>query len=107
MKQLILALGAVGLLSTAALAQDKKEAELKAELLKKGKTEMLEQLKSSGMDEATINKFADCYIAELDKGLSYAEIKELDSLKEGVQPSEELQKKLATLGMDCAKILEQ
>lgn len=107
MKKLILALGAVGMLSTAALAQDKKEAELKAELLKKGKTEMLEQLKSSGMDEATINKFADCYISELDKGLSYAEIKELDSLKEGVQPSEELQKKLATLGMDCAKILEQ
>lgn len=106
MKQLILALGAVGLLSTAALAQDKKEADLKVELLKKARTELVDQLKTMGLEEAKVDKFADCYVADLDKNLSYTEIKELDGLAEGAQPSEELQKKLATLGLDCAKILE-
>lgn len=106
MKQLILALGAVGMLSTAALAQDKKEAELKADLLKKAKTELVDQLKTMSLEEAKVTKFADCYIADLDKNLSYKELKELDGIAEGTQPSEELQKKLATLGMECAKILE-
>lgn len=106
MKQLILALGAVGLLSTAALAQDKKEADLKVDLLKENRTKLVDQLKTMGLEEAKVDKFADCYITELDKGLTYTELKELDGLAEGAQPSEELQKKLATLGLDCAKILE-
>ncbi|MBL7704084.1 MAG: hypothetical protein JNM21_00925 [Taibaiella sp.] len=106
MKQLILALGTVGLLSTAALAQDKKEADLKVELLKKARTELVDQLKTMGLEEAKVNKFADCYMTDLDKNLSYTEIKELDGLAEGAQPSEELQKKLANLGLECAKILE-
>ncbi|RYD97265.1 MAG: hypothetical protein EOP54_11500 [Sphingobacteriales bacterium] len=106
MKQLILALGAVGMLSTAALAQDKKETELKTELLKNARIELVDQLKTMSLEEAKVNQFADCYIADLDKNLSYTELKELDGLAEGKQPSEDLQKKLSTLGMDCAKILE-
>lgn len=106
MKKLILALGAVGLLSTAALAQDKKEADLKAELLKKARTELVDQLKTMSMEEDKVNKFADCYMTDLDKHLSYKELKELDGLAEGSEPSEELKGKLMTLGQDCAKILE-
>ncbi|OJV56490.1 MAG: hypothetical protein BGO31_15520 [Bacteroidetes bacterium 43-16] len=106
MKKLILALGAVGMLSTAALAQDKKEAELKTDLLKNARTELVDQLKTMGLEEAKITQFADCYIADLDKNLSYKELKELDGVSEGAQPSEDLQKKLMTLGQECAKILE-
>jgi len=106
MKKLILALGAVGLLSTAALAQDKKEADLKVELLKKARTELVDQLKTMSLEEDKVNKFADCYVADLDKNLSYKEIKELDGLAEGAEPSEDLKGKLMTLGQECAKILE-
>lgn len=106
MKKLILALGAVAMLSTAALAQDKKEADLKVDLLKKARTELVDQLKTMGLEEAKVNQFADCYVAELDKGLTYSELKELDGLAEGTQPSEALQGKLMNLGQECAKIIQ-
>ncbi len=106
MKKLILALAAVGMLSTAALAQDKKEADAKVELLKKARTELVDQLKTMGLEEAKVNQFADCYVADLDKNLSYAEVKELDGLAEGTEPSEALKGKLMSLGQECAKIIQ-
>ena len=106
MKQLILALGAVGLLSTTTLAQEKTEAELKVELLNKANTAIVEQLKTMGLEEVKVKKYADCYIADLDQHLSYTEIKEFNDLSEDSEPSEELKGKLMNIGQECAKILE-
>lgn len=117
MKKLIIALGACALLSTSVASAQVNTDDAKAVQLKQTKTKILEQMKEMGLDEATANKFVDCYAADLDKALNTEELtafNELSDIKEGVEPTEEQNKmietlgpKLAELGKDCMSMLGQ
>ncbi len=104
MKKIILALGAFALLGTTAIAQEKDDK--KTEKLKEQRTEMVEQLVTMGLDKDKAGKFADCYIAELDKSFTMEEMEAIDNLKEGEMPTEEAQQKLAKAGEACSSLLQ-
>ncbi|RQO29944.1 hypothetical protein DBR32_13590 [Taibaiella sp. KBW10] len=118
MKKILLAFGAIIVMSSNLAVAQSKPVETKASILKTLRTKVVKGMISDGTPKEKAEKFGDCFTKDLEAKLSLEELKlfnKLNKVKEGQAPPKELlkqaekmglQEKMSDMGKDCGYIFQ-